>query len=151
MDNFSSYGEILSKNERKPSRDKDDIGLRKGAFINFIANMSNHYDSNFSILTEEEKQDIYLKYHDELPWNLEKICKIEEEYDFLRKDKRLVRPEHTNPCEKSFYINEKEIFVNSNDSIYRYYQLCPHCGYIVNIPKEILSDGIKKRIEQRCL
>ena len=24
------------------------------------------------------------------------------------------------------------------------------CGFIVNIPKETLSDGIKKRIEERC-
>ena len=46
--------------------------------------------------------------------------------------------------------NENEIFVDPNDSLYRYYQMCPHCGYIVNIPKEILSDGIKERIEDRC-
>ena len=51
---------------------------------------------------------------------------------------------------KNFIIKEEEIFVNPNDKLYRYYQLCPHCGYIVNIPKEILSDGIKQRIEERC-
>ena len=47
-------------------------------------------------------------------------------------------------------IKEEEIFVNPNNKLYRYYQLCPHCGFIVNIPKEILSDGIKQRIEERC-
>ena len=51
---------------------------------------------------------------------------------------------------KNFVIKEEEIFVNPDDKLYRYYQLCPHCGYIVNIPKKILSDGIKKRIEERC-
>ena len=47
-------------------------------------------------------------------------------------------------------VDENEIFINPDDRLYRYYQVCPHCGYIVNIPKEILSDGIKKRIEDRC-
>lgn len=61
-----------------------------------------------------------------------------------------IRPENTNPCEKSFLIKENEIFINPNDTLYRYYQVCPHCGFIVNIPKEILSDKIKQRIEERC-
>lgn len=150
MDNISSFGAILPKNERKPRRDKEDVGLRKGEFINFLANQSNHYDYNFSVLTEEEKQCIYLTYHDELPWNLKKICELEEEYVPLTIEKRLSRPEHTKPCGKAFYVNEEEIFINPNATLYRYYQLCPHCGYIVNIPKEILSDSIKKRIEERC-
>ena len=42
------------------------------------------------------------------------------------------------------------MFVYPKKSFYRYYQLCPHCGFIVNIPNEILTDGIKKRIEERC-
>ena len=151
MDNLSSFSAILPKYERKPRRDKEDIGLRKGEFINFLANQSNHYDYNFSVLTEEEKQRIYLTYHDELPWNLEKTCELEEEYIPTLIDTRMERPKSTNPCGKTFYVDEKEIFINPNDTLYRYYQLCPHCGYIVNIPKEILSDGIKKRIEERCV
>ena len=63
---------------------------------------------------------------------------------------RLYRPENTEPCGKNFCINEKEIFIRPDDSSYRFFQLCPHCGYIVNIPKEILSEGIQKRIEDRC-
>ena len=149
MDNFSNFSAVVPKNERKPSRDKNDIGLKKGTFISYVSNYSNHYDDNFSILTEEEKQDIYLTYHDELPWNLEKICELEEEYIPTMIETRLERPEHTKTCGESFFINEEEIFVNPSDVLYRYYQLCPHCGYIVNIPKEILSDGIKQRIEER--
>lgn len=148
--NYSSFYGISPKNKPKPSRDKKDIGLKKGDFINFIADKSNHYDYNFSILTEQEKRDIYLTYHDELPYNLEKVCEIEEEYDSTD-ETRLKRPDHTNPCGETFYVNENEIFVNPTDSLYRYYQLCPLCGFIVNIPKEILSDGIKKRIEERCM
>ena len=151
MDNFTSFSAILPKYERKPGRDKKDIGLRKGELIDFLANQSNHYDYNFSVLTEDEKQDIYLTYHDELPWNLEKTCEFEEEYIPTLIDNGLIRPEHTKPCGETFYVSEKEIFINPNDSLYRYYQLCPHCGFIVNIPKEILSDGIKERIEERCL
>ena len=33
----------------------------------------------------------------------------------------------------------------------KYLLMSPHCGYIVNIPKEILSSGIKQRIEDRCV
>ena len=151
MDNFSSFSVILPKNERKPRRDKDDIGLTNGEFINFIADQSNHCDYNFSILTEKEKQDIYLTYHDELPWNFEITCELEEEYITPMTETRLNRPEHTKPCGETFYVNEEEIFINLNDTLSRYYQLCPHCGYIVDIPKELLSEGIKKRIEERCL
>lgn len=62
----------------------------------------------------------------------------------------MIRSENTQPCGNIFYIKEKEVFVNPSKTTYRYYQLCPHCGYMVNIPKEILSEGIKKRIEDRC-
>ena len=47
-------------------------------------------------------------------------------------------------------MKEEKIFVNPNGKLYRYYQICPHCGYMVNIPNEILSNGIKQRIENRC-
>ena len=151
MGNVSSFSAIISKNKRKPRRDKNDIGLKEGDFISFVSNNSNHYDDNFSLLTEQEKQYIYLTYHDELPWNLEKTCELEEQIIPTMIETRLARPEHTMPCGETFYVNEEEIFVNSRDVLYRYYQLCPHCGYIVNIPKKILSDGIKIRIEERCL
>lgn len=150
--NYSNFSAVLPNpnNERKPSRDKDDIGLKESSFIKYMSNQANHYDCNFSILTEQEKQSIYLTFHDELPWDLEKTCEIEEEYIPLMIETRLARPEHTNPCGKTFQIKEEEIFFDSKDKLYRYYQLCPHCGYIVNIPKEILSEGIKDRIEARC-
>lgn len=150
MDNFSSFSAVVPKHERTPRRDKNDIGLKKSDFISFVSDYSNHYDDNFSILTEQEKQDIYLIYHDELPWNLEKTCELEEEYISTMIETRLERPEHTKSCGEVFFVNEEEIFIDPNDVLYRYYQLCPHCGYIVNIPKEILSDGIKQRIEERC-
>ena len=85
-----------------------------------------------------------------MPCDLEITCDLEEEYVKTMIETRLYRPEHTEPCGENFIVKEEEIFVNSSDRLYRYYQLCPHCGYIVNIPKEILSEGIKQRIEDRC-
>ena len=63
---------------------------------------------------------------------------------------RLSRPCHTSPCGETFRIKEEEIFVNPDNSLYRYYQICPHCGYMVNISKDLLSEGVKKKIESRC-
>ncbi len=149
MKNCLNYSAVMSKYERAPRRDKKDIGLRKSDFVSYIANQDNHYEYNFSILTEEEKQQIYLTYHDELPCDLEISCDLEE-YNSSVSESRLTRPDHTEPCGESFCINEDKIFVNPNSIVYRYFQVCPHCGYMVNIPNEILSEGVKKRIEERC-
>ena len=135
--------------QRKPFRDKNDIGLKNNSFISAIFSAP-YYEYNSSIFTENEKQQIYLQYHDELPCDLEIACELEEEYVKTMMETRLYRPEHTAPCGKNFIVKEEEIFVDPSDKLYRYYQLCPHCGYIVNIPKEILSEGIKQRIEDRC-
>ena len=135
--------------KREPFRDKQDIGITKNDFITTIVNAPS-YEDNWSIFTENEKQQIYLEYHDELPCDLEISCEHEEEYVPTMIETRLHRPENTEPCGENFIVKENEIFVDSNDKLYRYYQLCPHCGYIVNIPKEILSEGIKQRIEDRC-
>lgn len=143
-------GIIIDKKRREPFRDKNDIGVRKNCFINTIISAP-YYDDSWSIFTENEKQQIYLDYHDELPCDLEINCSLEEEYIKTMFDTRLKRPQNTEPCGESFIIKENEIFVDFDDKMYRYYQLCPHCGYIVNIPKEILSEGIKNRIENRCL
>ena len=140
---------VVPLHERKPFRDKSDIGVTKNSFITTISNAPYHED-NCSVFTENEKQQIYLCYHDELPCDLEITCELEEEYAKTMIETRLCRPNHTNPCGENFIIKEEEIFINPDDKLYRYYQLCPHCGFIVNIPKEILSDGIKQRIEERC-
>lgn len=149
MKNYSSCLTKIRK-DRKIIRAKDDIGLTKSSFVTFVADRKNHHSDNLSILTEEEKQAIYLMYHDELPWNLKTTCHLEKESISLLVDARLARPPHTSPCGKSFYIKEKEIFVNPNSTIYRYFQICPYCGWIVNIPEEILSAGVKDRIEKYC-
>ena len=144
-----SWGGIIVDRKREPFRDKKDIGITSNPFITAIAKAPYHED-NWSIFTENEKQQIYLQYHDELPCDLEIACDLEEEYIQTMIETRLYRPENTEPCGENFVVKEEEIFVNPSDRLYRYYQLCPHCGYIVNIPKEILSDGIKQRIEERC-
>ena len=145
-----SWGGIcIELKKREPYRDKNDIGITKNKFITTIVKAPYH-EYNWSIFTEEEKQEIYLQYHDELPHDLMINCNLEKEYIETLIDSRLKRPDNTECCGESFYINEQDIFIDPDDDLYRYYQICPHCGYIVNIPKEILSDGIKKRIEDRC-
>lgn len=138
----------IPTNKRKPSRDKKDIGVKDNSFISVISS-SPCYENNLSIFSEGEKQQIYLQYHDELPCDLIKTCELEEDINFMD-EPRLKRPKNTEPCGEDFVVKEKEIFVNFSSHLYRYFQLCPHCGYMVNIPKEILSDGIKQRIENRC-
>lgn len=134
---------------REPSRNKTDIGMENNKFIETVVNAP-YYEYNWSIFTEEEKADVYMHYHDELPYNMEIVCALEEEYIKTMIDSRLQRPENTEPCNEAFRIDENEIFINPSDKLYRYYQVCLHCGYIVNIPKEVLSEAVKQRIEERC-
>lgn len=140
---------VVPLRKREPFRDKKDIGIKNNPFISVIVSAP-YYEDNWSIFTESEKQQVYLDYHDELPCDLEIVCELEEEYTKTEIDTRLHRPKDTEPCGKDFLVKEEEIFTNPEDRVYRYYQLCPHCGYIVNIPKEILSEGIKQRIEDKC-
>lgn len=131
------YSFIVLK-EPKPNRDKKDIGLKSNIFLKAIFYRTDKEHIQF--LSEEEKQQIYLTYNDELPWNLKINCSNEN----FEEDK-LKRPENTTPCNKDFYINEKEMF--KKDEIY--YQRCKECGYIVNIPTDILTKGVSERIDQR--
>ena len=140
---------VIPLHEKVPARDKLDIGIKNNAFIKTISSAP-RYEDNCSIFTENEKQQIYLDYHDELPYDLEITCLLEDEYIETMIDTRLNRQKGTTACKNNFIIKESEIFVNPDDSLYRYYQVCPNCGYIVNIPKEILSEGIRQRIETRC-
>ena len=140
---------VMPKEDPKPLRDKKDIGIKNNNFISLIS-LAPFTDNNDSIFTEDERQEIYLEYHDELPWNLEITCALEEGHENLPRKVRPKRPDNTKPCGNVFYIKEEEIFVNPKEKKYRYYELCPHCGYMVNIPEEILSVGIKARIENKC-
>lgn len=144
ISNYTNYNcsIVMLNNNERIMRDKNDIGLKRGLFIKYISDFNNHYEYNYSILTEEEKQKIYLEYHDELPWDLEIKCMFDND--------NLERPYNTNPCLNFFNIKEEDIFINPNSKEYGYYQVCPQCGFIVNVPDNILSEGIKKRIEDRC-
>lgn len=44
----------------------------------------------------------------------------------------------------------KPIDEEQNKFYDEFYQLCPHCGYINIISKELLSAGVRERIEKRC-
>jgi len=57
LDNYSA---IAPLNKKDPSREPADIGIVNNGYINYIAN-------HFMLLSEKEKQDIYLMFHTEEP------------------------------------------------------------------------------------
>ena len=134
---------------KKSLRSKEDVGVRKNNFIKAILALS-HNKKNSSIFTDNEKQKVYLNYHDELPWNLQIKCQAGNESPQVSIVNSLNQSDYTNSCKKLFLVNENDIFIDPNSLENRYYQICPYCGYIVNIPESLLSDGIKQRIEERC-
>ncbi|MBQ7105543.1 MAG: hypothetical protein IJN90_06780 [Bacilli bacterium] len=117
-------------------------------FINSFKVRKDWHSKTYSCLgmSEEDKQDIYLKLHDELPWNLEVKCEMEEPELNSMIDSRLVRPNNTSPCDLSFRIKEGDIFVYGKS----FYHLCGNCGFIVKVDNSLLSEGIKVRIRERC-
>ena len=151
MDVSNAFTDIITRpHEATYSRLEGDNGLESSKMVLFLTSKSNHNPENDSVLTEKEKQDIYLKYHDELPWDLQAKCAIEDQAIPTLIELGMTRPDHTFPCGNTFYIKEEDIFVNLNERQYRYYMLCPHCGYMVHIPSKELPDTIRKRIEDRC-
>ena len=102
-------------------------------FINYISNIDNHHKDNLSILTEEEKQKIYLLFHDEIPWNAKEVC-TKSNLFFSE-----------NYCNQEFYLNEDEIFYYHDN----YYMMCPNCYNIVIVDSNKLSNSIKQRIRKR--
>ncbi len=143
ISNNNTWCMVEEKKKRKKKRYNEYQALETSNFINYVSSDAARYDYNGCILTEDQKQDIYLEFHDELPWNLEIECN--------GSDSKIIKAGNTSPCGNSFYIKEDEIFVNPYDSEHRYYHLCPCCGYMVNIPKEVLTPGVISRIEKRCL
>ncbi len=137
---------VFSRNKIIYVRSILDFGIRSSTFINILSNKEN-YGENNSFISEEEKANIYFTYHDEIPWNRMTICEdIDQDLEVIS----LVRPQNTSPCKKSFYVREEDIFVKEDSPLYRYYMICPHCGYIVSVPINILTDSTITRIEDRC-
>lgn len=81
-------------------------------------------------------KNIYFKYHDELPYDLEIEC---------CSDGDISRPSNTTSCGKKFNVKEKEIFYVDGS----FYHLCSNCGYIVRVDKSLLKPVIQKRIIKR--
>lgn len=57
------------------------------------------------------------------------------------------RPYVTSPCYDDFEIDLNKVFMDNNGNTF---QLCPHCGYMVNIPKEIFNEEDINTIIKRC-
>lgn len=139
INNCAYVSAIPIRKDIKPTRQIWDVGVKNNIFLNTINYREDKkYVSYFS---EEEKQDVYLSLNDELPWNLKINCSFEDS-----EEDALERPENTVPCKEDFTINESKIFKNKEE----YYQRCSNCGYIVVIPKELFSPGIKSRIDERA-
>ena len=81
-------------------------------------------------------KEVYFKYHDELPYDLEIECVS---------DSDISKPEGISSCGSKFNINEKEIFCVDGS----FYHLCSNCGYIVKVPSSLLKPIIQERIIKR--
>lgn len=146
--NLHDCNSLLIPRKKVPIRDKKDVGIKENPFILAVSNAPRYEDNN-SIFTEKEKQKVYLEYNDELPCDLEIPCSYLEEN--LSDSETIERPSNTFPCGENFTVKEEEIFVNPSSRHNRYYEVCPNCGFIVNVPSEMLSEKIRKRIEHRYI
>lgn len=85
----------------------------------------------------KDSRDIYFKYHEEIPWDSQAVCETKKD--------NIKRSSSIKPCNKSFYLNEEDIFYAKESFL----QICPYCGYIVNIDGKIKSFDVRRRIEFR--
>lgn len=144
--NYNNLSMVVTDKENVPNREKNDIGVMNNGFINFFGNTSLFKNRNNAFhFSEKEKQDIYLNFHDELPWDLEVLCagqKLEPSASL-----EVGYPVLNNPlaCGSSFRVKEEDIFVGEG----KFYQLCPECGYMVQIPSELINERVQKRIIDR--
>ena len=125
----------------KPTRPLNDVGIKENSFIKSIVKLP--VNDNNSIFTEEEKQAVFQSLNDVLPWNLYTTC----EEDLAARP--LTRPSCSKPCGEKFHVDESKIFQGPASYINSYYQICPHCGYIVKLPGTMLSPNMRTRIAVR--
>lgn len=60
---------IVPKHDKLYLSGGSGFGIMNTGFIYYLSDESNKRKDNRSILSEKEKQDIYLKFHDEIPWD----------------------------------------------------------------------------------
>jgi len=130
---------------------KEEDKLKNCNFIRYLSDKRNYDLESMGILSTKEKQEIYLGFHDELAWDMIIKCEVDKDTIYKPKKKHLLKQDINPPCQEEFYIVESKIFINPNDDFSDYYQVCPNCGYVVNIPHKLLPDKVRTRIEERCL
>ena len=75
--------------------------------------------------------------HDELPWNLKIMCSDDSSFE---------RPKGTKPCFSNLNVREENVFMLGN----YFYNICPNCGYIVNVTDSLVNSKVRERIALRC-
>lgn len=128
---------------------KKNDNLIDGKFIDFVANKKNYNLNNQGILTEQDKLQVYLQFHDEIPWNTFVKCDVDNLSPYKPDRKRMLNS--NKPCGDFFFVDEKMVFIDPEEKFYEYYHMCPYCGYIVTLPHSLLSDTVKTRIKNQCL
>lgn len=144
------------KDERKKlgnfwSRTKDKVNLRTSDFVKYVSDKRNYDLESQGILTNKERQDIYLTFHDEIAWDTKIKCEVDKNTIYKPRTKHLLRQDINPPCGEEFYLVESRMFINPKELCSDYYQSCPKCGYVVNVPQTLLPEEVKRRIEERCL
>lgn len=66
---MDSFMIVMPKQARPYLCGSSGYGIMNTKFIYYLACDDNKRNDNKSILSEKEKQDIYLKFHDEMPWD----------------------------------------------------------------------------------
>jgi len=95
------------------------------------------YDLVYSHLSDEDILELYLRDHDELPWNLKVMCSDDSSFE---------RPKGTKPCFRNLNVREENVFMLGN----YFYNMCPNCGYIVNVTDSLVNSKVRERIAMRC-
>lgn len=154
------HGSKLINNYLKSEKNKwylylgrmhEEADLKASKFIKMVNDKKNYDETSLGILSDKEKQDIYLEFHDELAWDTLIKCEVDKNNVDNPRKKHLLRQDINLPCEEEFYLIESKIFINPKDKNYKYYQVCPNCGYVVNIPEDMLIENVRTRIQERCL
>ena len=108
-------------------------GIRNSRFIESFG-----YEPAFH-LSEKDKQELYLKFHDELPWDFTMTCQDDE--------KTFKRPNDTSSCGSKFAVREHDIFVGDDK---KFYCMCYNCGFIVNVSEELIPKNVQRYIRNMC-
>jgi len=89
-----------------------------------------------SMVSNDDAKKLYFLNHDEIPWDLKVRCHP--------LNNPILSGEKTS-CNEDFPLKEEDIYYIKDS----FYQLCPHCGCLVEVERLITNSAVRRRIEHR--